>query len=80
MSKVPYGLKPLHISGTQLRECLMMGKDIPEWFSFPEVIKILRKGTKPLYKRGFCVQFLDTYCLMKIPKIMIITISVYHVI
>jgi sulfate adenylyltransferase len=34
------------ISGTQLREMLKKGEDIPEWFSFPEVIKELRRTTQ----------------------------------
>ena len=30
------------ISGTKLRNLLDKGKDIPEWFSYPEIIKELK--------------------------------------
>lgn len=33
------------LSGTMLRQLLLERKHIPDWFSFPEVIKILRKKT-----------------------------------
>lgn len=40
-------MKPHHtidrISGTELRRKLIAGEEIPEWFSFPEVIRELRK-------------------------------------
>ena len=45
------------ISGTQLREILDKGKDIPEWFSYKEVALELKKSRPPLYKRGFTVFF-----------------------
>lgn len=47
----------LRISGTQFREMLDSGDEIPEWFSFPEVIQELRKGTPPKVNRGFVVFF-----------------------
>ena len=36
----------LNISGTELRRRLAEGLEIPEWFSFPQVVAELRK-TKP---------------------------------
>lgn len=33
------------------------GKDIPEWFSYPEVVKALRESHPPRYKQGFTVFF-----------------------
>ncbi len=45
------------ISGTELRNLLNKGSKIPEWFSFPEVVKELKKTVKPLHNRGFTVFF-----------------------
>ena len=47
--------KPLHISGTEQRKLLQEGKDIPEWFSFPEVVKELKKEYILNNKKGFCI-------------------------
>jgi len=35
----------------------MQGIDIPEWFSFPDVIRILQESYPPLHKQGFTVFF-----------------------
>lgn len=43
-NEVPAGMETLNISGTELRERLQAGQDIPEWFTFPEVTKILRES------------------------------------
>lgn len=43
------------ISGTQLRQMLRDGADIPEWFSFPEVVKELRKSQQK--KEGLVLFF-----------------------
>ena len=40
--KVPKDEKPLSISGTKFRAMMNNGDPIPEWFSHPDVIKILR--------------------------------------
>ena len=42
-SEVPKGTKALKLSGTEVRKRLREGTDIPEWFSPPDVVKILRK-------------------------------------
>ena len=47
----------LQISGTELRRRLQEGLEIPEWFSFPEVIAELRKTHPPRYRQGFTVFF-----------------------
>lgn len=47
----------LHISGTELRESLQQGKEIPEWFSFPEVVHLLRKTYPPRHERGLAIFF-----------------------
>ncbi|WP_027244435.1 bifunctional sulfate adenylyltransferase/adenylylsulfate kinase [Leisingera daeponensis] len=47
----------LNISGTELRRRLAEGLEIPEWFSFPEVVSELRKTRPPRSKQGFTVFF-----------------------
>ncbi len=47
----------LNISGTELRRRLREGLDIPEWFSFPEVVKELRRTSPPRSQQGFTVFF-----------------------
>lgn len=44
-----------NISGTQLRNLLRDGGHIPEWFSYPEVVKILRESNPPRSKQGFAL-------------------------
>ncbi|KAL6949731.1 Sulfate adenylyltransferase [Hanseniaspora vineae] len=43
----------LNISGTELRNRLKTGEEIPEWFSYPEVVKILRERNQPRQNQGF---------------------------
>ena len=45
----------MNLSGTELRDLLQTGADIPEWFSFPSVITELRKSYPAMTERGFCV-------------------------
>lgn len=45
------------ISGTQQRNMLEKGMDIPEWFSYPDIVKELRKTYKPKNKKGLCLYF-----------------------
>jgi sulfate adenylyltransferase len=45
----------MNISGTQQRELLNNGGEIPEWFSYPEVVKILREEFPLLNQRGLCI-------------------------
>jgi len=47
----------LNISGTELRRRLAEGLEIPEWFSFPQVVAELRKSKPPRAKQGFTVFF-----------------------
>ncbi|PWG17740.1 bifunctional sulfate adenylyltransferase/adenylylsulfate kinase [Salibaculum griseiflavum] len=47
----------LNISGTELRRRLAEGLEIPEWFSFPEVVRELRRTRPPRSKQGFTVFF-----------------------
>lgn len=56
-NEVPEGSTVLDISGTELRRRLREGLDIPEWFSFPEVVAELRRTSPPRSKQGFTVFF-----------------------
>ncbi|GAB4265001.1 MAG: bifunctional sulfate adenylyltransferase/adenylylsulfate kinase [Pararhodobacter sp.] len=56
-NEVPEGCTVLDISGTELRRRLREGLDIPEWFSFPEVVAELRRTSPPRSKQGFTVFF-----------------------
>ena len=47
----------LDISGTELRQRLAAGKEIPEWFTFPEVATELRRTHPPRHKQGITIFF-----------------------
>ena len=47
----------LNISGTELRRRLQEGLDIPDWFSFPDVVAELRRTHPPRHRQGFTVFF-----------------------
>lgn len=55
--EVGEGATVLNISGTELRRRLAEGLEIPEWFSFPEVVTELRKTRPARAKQGFSVFF-----------------------
>ncbi|MBL4660599.1 MAG: bifunctional sulfate adenylyltransferase/adenylylsulfate kinase [Alcanivoracaceae bacterium] len=57
VSEVKEGENILNISGTELRRRLQEGLDIPSWFSYPEVVKILQKSHPPRNKQGFTIFF-----------------------
>jgi sulfate adenylyltransferase len=56
-NEVPEGCTVLNISGTELRRRLFRGMEIPEWFTFPEVVSILRQTYPPRHKQGFTLFF-----------------------
>ncbi len=55
--EVEEGATVLNLSGTELRRRLREGLEIPEWFSFPEVVEELRRRYPPRHKQGFTVFF-----------------------
>ncbi|MCG2635324.1 MAG: bifunctional sulfate adenylyltransferase/adenylylsulfate kinase [Gammaproteobacteria bacterium] len=57
ITDVKEGARTLSISGTELRRRLAEGQDIPAWFSFPEVVKQLRRTYPPRSRQGFTVFF-----------------------
>jgi sulfate adenylyltransferase len=56
-TEVPAGAKVLNISGTELRDRLNNGREIPSWFTYPEVVKELRKSYPPRHKQGVTIFF-----------------------
>jgi len=56
-NEVPEGAKILNISGTDLRRRLSEGRDIPSWFTFPEVARELQRSYPPRHRQGFTVFF-----------------------
>ncbi len=55
--EVPTGKHALNISGTDLRHHLAEGRDIPPWFTFPDVADELRRSHPPRNRQGFTVLF-----------------------
>ena len=50
-------MKTLNISGTEFRRRLREGLEIPEWFSYGEIIQELRKMYPPKHQQGFTIFF-----------------------
>ena len=57
VDEVPAGARTLNLSGTELRARLASGKDIPEWFTFSDVVAELRRSHPPRHQQGFTVFF-----------------------
>ncbi len=55
--EVPSGSRVLSISGTDLRTRLNEGREIPSWFTFPDVARELQRSYPPRYRQGFTVFF-----------------------
>jgi len=43
------GLKISKLSGTKFRDLLRSGGEVPEWFAFPKVVEVLRKGGDDIF-------------------------------
>ena len=56
-NEVPKGARVLNISGTELRERLNEGREIPSWFTYPEVVRELRRSFPPRHKQGVTIFF-----------------------
>ena len=56
-NEVPQGARVLNISGTELRDRLNEGRDIPGWFTYPEVVRELRRSFPPRHKQGVTIFF-----------------------
>lgn len=56
-NEVPKDAETLTVSGTELRVLLDKGGDVPDWFSYPDVVEELRKQRPAMSKRGFTIFF-----------------------
>src|SRR5438445_2155987 len=56
-NEVPKGARVLNISGTEMRQRLNEGRDIPSWFTYPEVVQELRRSYPPRHKQGMTIFF-----------------------
>ncbi|WYZ45532.1 hypothetical protein EsH8_VIII_000848 [Colletotrichum jinshuiense] len=59
-NEITPGTHTANISGTELRNRLKTGKEIPAWFSYPEVVKVLREQNPLPAQKGFTI-FLTGY-------------------
>ena len=58
VSKVPAGVRTATISGTQVRnDYLNKGRQLPGWFTRPEVARILAEAYPPRLQQGACIWF-----------------------
>ena len=57
VDEVPNNLTQLNISGTELRRFLDKGVNIPEWFTYPDVVNELLHAHPPKERRGFTIFF-----------------------
>jgi sulfate adenylyltransferase len=55
--EVKNGDRVLNISGTELRQRLNEGREIPAWFTYPEVVSELRRSFPPRHKQGVTIFF-----------------------
>lgn len=55
--EVPEGKRVLSLSGTELRQRLAAGRELPEWFTYPEVATELARSYPPRHRQGFTVFF-----------------------
>jgi sulfate adenylyltransferase len=56
-NEVQSGETTLHLSASEVQRRLREGSVIPEWFSYPQVLKELRRRYPPRYQQGFTVFF-----------------------
>jgi sulfate adenylyltransferase len=47
----------LYISGGELKQKLVKGEEVPDWFAFPEVVQELNRTLPPRAKQGFTLFF-----------------------
>lgn len=55
LSQVEESMQVKKISSSELRRRLEFDLEIPEWFSFPEVVQELKKTYPPRHKQGFTI-------------------------
>jgi sulfate adenylyltransferase len=55
--EVADGTRTLTLSGTELRARLADGRELPEWFTFPEIAAELRRSHPPRARQGLTIFF-----------------------
>jgi sulfate adenylyltransferase len=55
VDQVPEDTKTISLSGSDIRERILSGRQIPKWATFPEVVEELRKAYPTPNKQGFTV-------------------------
>jgi sulfate adenylyltransferase len=53
--QVPGGTQTISLSGSEIRNRLRVGRRIPEWMTFPEVLTELQKAYPPPSRQGFTI-------------------------
>lgn len=56
-TEVPKGSRVLSISGTELRKRLSEGRELPGWFTYPEVAAELQRSYPARHRQGFTIFF-----------------------
>jgi sulfate adenylyltransferase len=57
IDEAPKDSRKLNLSGTELRDRLAKGNEIPTWFTFPDVAEELRRSHPPRNGQGFTIFF-----------------------
>ncbi len=57
VDEIKEGEEVLSVSGSELRRRLQEGLEIPDWFSYPDVIEELRRTHPPRHQQGFTLFF-----------------------
>jgi sulfate adenylyltransferase len=57
VDEVPEGVTTWSMSAAELKSRLDDGREIPDWFTFPGVVRELRRRHPPRFKKGFTVFF-----------------------
>lgn len=60
--EIAAGEETLTISGTELRDRLARGAEIPSWFTYPEIENELRRAYPPTSERGMTIFFTGLPC------------------
>lgn len=55
--EAPPGVPVLQISGTEMRQRLARGLELPEWFTVPAVASVMRQRFRPRTSQGFTIFF-----------------------
>lgn len=55
IDEVPQNRQSLNVSRDDLENRLETGREIPDWFTFPGIVRELRKNHPPRHKQGFTV-------------------------